>query len=356
VDSSVSGFVPLPVTFTDSSTGTITNRAWNFGDGTFINTQLTNVTHTYTTAGNYTVELIVSGDAGSDTYTQVDLIAASNLPPGVVLIGSDLSDSSIGVNASGIPSAYNNAQVVLYAGDDNYNSSKGDACAVVVFELPDLGGDVITAASLAADIAISNPGATNYPVALDLWGSRYSDSATVLTNDYGFKETGSGTKLQDDIISIPGSGIYDWEVINTDALGDAALVAWLNAQYDDGAVAGDFVFLRYQSTDFTTGAFQIASAHKTDPARTVPILTIMVGDGSIDPPPASVVSFGASFGNGQDVVNWTTTQGFGYVYSVYYSTDLVTGFLPLQTDLPDTVQSLTNTIDAPVVFYKIEAQ
>lgn len=81
----------------------------------------------------------------------------------------------------------------------------------------------------------------------------------------------------------------------------------------------------------------------------------VAGGGLTEPPPPSVVTVGAA-GTGQDVINWTTAQGSGYVYSVYYSTNLMEGFLPLQTNLPDTVQRLTNVIDASSVFYKIEAQ
>lgn len=61
-----------------------------------------------------------------------------------------------------------------------------------------------------------------------------------------------------------------------------------------------------------------------------------------------------SFGRGQDVISWI--PGPGHVYHVYYSTNLQQGFQPLETNLPDTVQSLTNTISAPSVFYKIEAR
>src|SRR5262249_2438824 len=42
-----SGAKPLTVTFTDTSTGAITNRFWNFGDGTVLNTNAAVVSHTY---------------------------------------------------------------------------------------------------------------------------------------------------------------------------------------------------------------------------------------------------------------------------------------------------------------------
>jgi hypothetical protein len=76
------------------------------------------------------------------------------------------------------------------------------------------------------------------------------------------------------------------------------------------------------------------------------------------PPPAPTASLGGSgsFGNGQDVISWSTVQGSGYVYSVYWSTNLRAGFHPLKTNLADTVQRLTNIINAPAVFYRIECQ
>ena len=72
-----SGWTPLPVTFTDMSSGVITNRFWDFGDGATSNTTATSVTHTYTTGGVYTVQLIASGPDGASTNTQVDCVRAT---------------------------------------------------------------------------------------------------------------------------------------------------------------------------------------------------------------------------------------------------------------------------------------
>jgi len=71
------GSVPLTVVFTDSSTGTITNRLWNFGDGTSYSATGTNVSHTYTNAGSYTVSLVVSGPSGASTRTVSNAIQAT---------------------------------------------------------------------------------------------------------------------------------------------------------------------------------------------------------------------------------------------------------------------------------------
>ena len=67
------GAAPLVVTFTDTSTGGITNRFWDFGDATTTNITTSSVTHTYT-AGTYTVTLVVAGANGVSTNTQTNYI------------------------------------------------------------------------------------------------------------------------------------------------------------------------------------------------------------------------------------------------------------------------------------------
>jgi PKD repeat protein len=68
----VEGLLPLTVTFTDASTGSIDDREWMFGDGT--TSMTTSPTHTYTNSGVFTVRLKVVGPLGTDTVTKKDLI------------------------------------------------------------------------------------------------------------------------------------------------------------------------------------------------------------------------------------------------------------------------------------------
>jgi PKD repeat protein len=75
------GTAPLTVTFTDSSTGSITNRSWTFGDGGTSNTTATSVQYTYNAAGTNTVRLIVSGLGGSATNTKSGYIVVGSAGP-----------------------------------------------------------------------------------------------------------------------------------------------------------------------------------------------------------------------------------------------------------------------------------
>ncbi|MFA5295974.1 MAG: PKD domain-containing protein [Methanoregulaceae archaeon] len=72
-----SGAVPLAVQFTDNSTGTLPlSYAWDFGDGG--TSTLPDPVHLFSSAGNYTVNLTVTNDFGSDS-TEVPI--SVTVPP-----------------------------------------------------------------------------------------------------------------------------------------------------------------------------------------------------------------------------------------------------------------------------------
>ncbi len=98
------GPVPLTVTLTDTSTGFVTNRAWNFGDGAITNlTTQTRVIHTYPAGGNYTVQLIVTGPGGASTNSKPNYIRVSQLPPSLLYWTNSGSRLSLSwSNGSGI--------------------------------------------------------------------------------------------------------------------------------------------------------------------------------------------------------------------------------------------------------------
>jgi PKD repeat protein len=125
---------PLDVTFTDTSTGTITNRFWDFGDGATSNTTETILTHTYASVDSYDVRLAVSGPGGSNTLSRPHYITVGNPPPVIeggltvtnaalqvgnvaVVVAGDTNVFSVGAtDPAGNPLSYQ-----WYFGDDTTN-------------------------------------------------------------------------------------------------------------------------------------------------------------------------------------------------------------------------------------------
>jgi T5SS/PEP-CTERM-associated repeat protein len=74
--SPTNGVAPLLVTFTNTSSGWITNGFWNFGDNNTTNTTALSLNYTYTTGGTYTVSLTVGGPGGTNTSALTNYIVA----------------------------------------------------------------------------------------------------------------------------------------------------------------------------------------------------------------------------------------------------------------------------------------
>ncbi|MBA4147106.1 MAG: S8 family serine peptidase [Verrucomicrobia bacterium] len=72
----IAGTVPLTVNFTNASFGNITNFAWTFGDGN--TSSAVNPTHTYTSEGNFSVTLTVTGTNGLTSSKTRTVSAVSN--------------------------------------------------------------------------------------------------------------------------------------------------------------------------------------------------------------------------------------------------------------------------------------
>jgi PKD repeat protein len=74
-----SGYAPLNVQFVDASSNAPNSWVWSFGDGS--TSSLQNPTHTYTTAGTYTVTLTATNSAGSNTVSQTGYITVEAAIP-----------------------------------------------------------------------------------------------------------------------------------------------------------------------------------------------------------------------------------------------------------------------------------
>jgi PKD repeat protein len=77
------GIAPLEVQFTDTSTGNVTSRSWDFGDGSSSIAQ--NPAHTYTVPGTYTVSLTVDGPGGSDSESKTNYITVTHPAPSEII-------------------------------------------------------------------------------------------------------------------------------------------------------------------------------------------------------------------------------------------------------------------------------
>ncbi len=84
----LSGHIPLPVQFTDASTGVVTSYLWDFGDGN--TSSASNPLHTYHAPGSYNVSLMVANDGGSNTTSAAHYITVTNAPP-VALFSANIT-------------------------------------------------------------------------------------------------------------------------------------------------------------------------------------------------------------------------------------------------------------------------
>lgn len=99
----------LLVSFTDLSTNYPQTWAWDFGDGSTSNIQ--NPTHTYATAGTYSVSLTVTNNGGNDTKIITDYISIGVTP---MLVMSMTSETNAENDGTATVTAYNGTEPYQY--------------------------------------------------------------------------------------------------------------------------------------------------------------------------------------------------------------------------------------------------
>ncbi|MCR9252474.1 MAG: glycoside hydrolase family 9 protein [bacterium] len=196
--STISGDVPLTVDFdgsgsSDPNAGDVLSYSWNFDDGS--SSTAISPTHTFNTAGNYTVSLTVSdGRGGSDVETiQIEVIAVPNDPPIASLTVSGTSgESPFTVNFDGSGSTDPDLDVLTYSWDFGDGSSTSGATAsntygagtfVAVLTVNDGKGGVDTA-SVTINVT---PGACN--LLTDFGVPRDSGLPTINNSSYDYVYT-----------------------------------------------------------------------------------------------------------------------------------------------------------------------
>jgi YD repeat-containing protein len=74
----LTGIAPLTVTFTNTTTGEVTDHEWKYGDGITSTESAVTHTHAYTATGAYTVSLTAIGPGGSDVLTRTNYITVTS--------------------------------------------------------------------------------------------------------------------------------------------------------------------------------------------------------------------------------------------------------------------------------------
>ncbi len=157
----LTGQAPLTVRMHNISSGEISSCVWDYGDGTSGNSCNAYHDHTYTSQGNYTVRLTVSGSGGSDTKTIAGYITVSGSSSpsncadgeGVILyehpnyqgrctryVSDDrwVGDDSIGNDAASSVRIIGNFEGILFE-----HSDFGGASSTFTGDDSDLGNDTI---------------------------------------------------------------------------------------------------------------------------------------------------------------------------------------------------------------------
>jgi hypothetical protein len=160
---------------------------------------------------------------------------------------------------------------------------------ILVFQLPTLTSEqyINVASGNLNNLAFRFTGYTNAATDignLDVYGLGYRSASTVLASDYfsGALDE-NATRIHDNAVA--GSGVAANTTINSSPAASVALGMFIQQQYDNGAVGGDYVFFRlnYDGANTVNSArgFNIVSA---DATSNVPTLTL---DVAVIPEPSS---------------------------------------------------------------------
>jgi PKD repeat protein len=148
-----SGYAPLTVQFTDTSTGPVAMWNWTFGDGNFSSVQ--NPAYIYPSAGNYSVSLIVTNGTDSSTLTKTDYIWVSKVPFVNYVIEKDVFVYGDQLSFSGATVSGPDATVILTKPLTTSDLNGGTSIAVHTLYV---NGDVTLDGGSAGLGSPSNPG------------------------------------------------------------------------------------------------------------------------------------------------------------------------------------------------------
>ncbi|WP_139957576.1 T9SS type A sorting domain-containing protein [Flavicella sediminum] len=174
----------------------------------------------------------------------------------------------------------------LKIGASASNGASFTTSAIIPFKLPVRpSGKLVTSANLKVHVNYGREWITSN---VDLYGLTYNSASTIYAAnhyDNAYPDATAGaTEIEDNYFAknVAAGNLDSARFEETNTSGDAALVAYLNAQYDAGAVAGDYVFLRLNvDNPATTGAHYFG----VDDGSTAnaPTLTIVIEEAEVTP-------------------------------------------------------------------------
>jgi PKD repeat protein len=196
---------PLTVQFTDTSTGSPSGWAWDFGDGTTATTK--NPAHTYAQPGDYDVTLVASNATGdSQPVTRTVTVSPAPPPPSSLTV-NPVADSYVSSESPTKNYGTATALKTKLSGTKEYRT-------FLTFSVSGLQGKAVSSARLRLFVSDSGGGGGVHTVASDwtesgsgglTWNNQPSISAPVATAGSGVE----GSWLEVDLTGVvSGEGTY----------------------------------------------------------------------------------------------------------------------------------------------------
>jgi PKD repeat protein len=209
---------------------TITNYAWNFGDGVTATGSQSTASHAYTVAGTFVVTLTVTDDAGQNGSTTQNVVVGSSAPTAAFTVSPSTPgvQQSVSFNASTSTAAAGHS-IVSYAWNFGDGGSATSAQATTTHTYATTGSFVV---SLTVTDDAGNTASTTNPVAV---GQGLSPSFTISPTN---PKTGANVFVNGSgSTTVGGASItqYDWDFGNGDRFVNGGVT-----HSDTYAVAGTY--------------------------------------------------------------------------------------------------------------------